>query len=238
MKQLLFLALTWALSFSFSACNNDKEGDSKKNADSPLVKASEAPAAFIPYKALMVQHTVKDYAKWKAAYLAHDSMRAAYGITHFRLARGMEADSNSILVFDKMNDEVKAKAFAKAPGLKAAMKAAGVSGIPVFNYLNVVRSDTSAITQTERVMIMHKVKDYDTWLKVFDKEGKDARVANGMVDRILARSIDDPNMVCLIFAITDMGKAKARASSDELKKLMQEAGVEGAPKVTWMKVDQ
>lgn len=221
-----------------ASCNNDgKEGNSKKGPDSPLVKVSEAPPAFTPYKAFMVQHTVKDYAKFKTVYMAHDSLRNAFGIIHFRLARGVP-DSNNVLVFNKMNDVAKAKEFAANPGLKDAMKTAGVSSAPVFSYLDVVRSDTSAIPQAERVMVAHKVKDFDAWVKVFDKEGKEARAANGMVDRILARSIDDPNMVYLIFAVTDMAKAKARASSEELKKLMQEAGVEGAPKVMWMKVDQ
>jgi hypothetical protein len=56
------------------------------------------------------------------------------------------------------------------------------------------------------------------------------------VDRGLGRSIDDPNMVYIIFAITDMAKAKARVGSPELKKLMKDAGVDGPPQIVYYKL--
>ena len=54
-----------------------------------------------------------------------------------------------------------------------------------------------------------------------------------MVERGMARGMDDPNMVYIVFAVTDMDKAKARITSEELKTLMTDAGVEGPPSITF-----
>ena len=103
-------------------------------------------------------------------------------------------------------------------------------GAPTFSYIDVVRNDDTKIDQKERLMVVHKVKNYNAWLKVYDGEGKETRAANGLIDRGLGRGVNDSNMVYIVFAITDMAKAKARLSSPELKKIMTDAGVEGAPK--------
>ncbi len=84
-------------------------------------------------------------------------------------------------------------------------------------------------------MVTHKVKDFDAWLKVYDGEGKATRASQGMVDRVLARGIDDPNIVHIVFAVTDMAKAKAAISSEAKKKLMTSAGVEGPPTIEFYK---
>ena len=80
-------------------------------------------------------------------------------------------------------------------------------------------------------MITHKVKDFDAWLKVYDGEGMATRAAEGMVDRVIARGVDDPNMVHIVFAITDMTKAKAAITSEAKKKIMMSAGVDGPPTI-------
>ena len=193
------------------------------------------PPAFTPFKVFLIQHHVKNFDAWKVGYLAHDSVRQAYGITKYGLGRGT-ADSNMVTVFDKMDDENKAKEFAKLPNLKEAMQKAGVNSTPTFSYATVIRNDDSPIDQKDRVMVSHKVKNFDAWLKVYDAEGKDTRAANGMIDRGMARDLDDSNMVYLVFAITDMAKAKARVASPELKKIMTDAGVIGQPKIYFYKL--
>ena len=214
------------------SCNNggEEKKEEKKAGDSTVAETK-------PFKMLVVQHKVADFAKWKPGYLAHDSMRTAYGLAQFRLGRGLD-DSNMVFVINKMSDVPKAKEFAASPGLKDAMQKAGVISQPIISYIDVVRLDTSMIPQQERVMVTHKVKDFDAWLKAFDGEGKAARAANGLVDRVLGRSADDPNTVYLVFAITDMAKAKARSSSPELKKLMTDAGVEGLPTRVYFRLGQ
>ncbi len=211
--------------FSCNSGGGDK--DDKKGTDSSVVQNTTTPV-FVPYNVMLIEHHVKDFAIWKEGFLAHDSMRQAYGITKGGIGRGLQ-DSNDVVVVSKVTDVAKAKEFAGSPGLKEAMEKAGVVGKPTISYINVQRNDTTKSTFVERMMVSHKVKDYDAWLKVYDAEGKAKRAENGMIDRGLARGVDDPNMVYLVFAVSDMAKAKARGQSPELKKLMQDGGVIGEP---------
>ena len=52
-----------------------------------------------------------------------------------------------------------------------------------------------------------------------------------MIDVALARDVNDPNNVHIVFDITDMAKAKAALNSDAKKQLMMSAGVEGKPTI-------
>jgi len=222
MKRII-TALATGIFLFFVSCNSVKD---KKN-DAAAGNATIPAASF---KVIMIQHPVADFKAWEPVYMAHDSVRQAYGITHFLIGRGFD-DSNRAVVIDKITDVQKAKEFAALPDLKAAMQKAGVTGPPDFSYADVIRSDDSKIEYKDRVMIAHRVKDFDAWLKVFDSEGIEIRMENGFIDRGLARGVDDPNMVYLVFAISDMAKAKARMNSEELKRLMTDAGVEGPPRV-------
>jgi hypothetical protein len=135
-----------------------------------------------------------------------------------------------------MDDFEKAKTFAALPALKTRMNAAGVISQPGFSYAEIIRSNDSATEITNRVGIAHHVKDFSAWLKVFDAEGPATRAANGMIDSYIARSLVDSNMVYLSFVVTDMAKAKARGASPELKKLMNDAGVDSPPTIRWYRI--
>ena len=201
-------------------------------------KPAETPVV-IPtslFKSMVVRHPVKDYAKFKAVFMSKDSMHMAYGIHPIGVARGLQ-DSNMVMVIAKVDDVAKAKAFGASPELKTAMDSAGVTAAPTIDFVDVVRNDDSDIPQMERMMVKHHVKDFGAWLKVYDKEGKDTRASFGMIDRALCRGVDDSNMVYVVFAITDMAKATARGQSEELKKLMEEAGVDSAPEMFAYKFD-
>ncbi len=221
------LALVFAV--ALFSCNNPKT--KKEEAQ----KTDDATAS-TPFKAFLVKHTVADYAKWLPAYNANDSLRKAYGLTSYGLGRGLD-DSNTIVVMNKMDDVQKAKDFTALPDLKDAMMKAGVTSAPEFSYWNVIRNDDSKIDQKERIMVTHHVKDFAAWLKVYDGEGKAKRMEEGMIDRGVARSVDDSNMVSLVFAITDMAKAKAAITSDAKKKLMTDAGVDSPPTIMFYKFE-
>jgi hypothetical protein len=227
MKQISLILTAGVIIFLSSCSGGAKE---EKKAEDTTAAAAPAKPVFEPFKVVMITHPVKDFDKWKAGYLSHDSVRKAYGISQFVMGRGLE-DSNMVIVIDKMSDVQKAKQFTALPDLKEAMQKAGVTGPPTFDYVDVIRNDDTKIEQNDRIMVVHKVKDFDAWLKVYDNEGVSTRAANGLVDRGLARGIDDPNMVYIVFAVTDMAKAKARVSSEELKKIMTDAGVEGPPRI-------
>jgi hypothetical protein len=76
--------------------------------------------------------------------------------------------------------------------------------------------------------MMHKVKDWDAWKKEFD-DHKQVRADAGLIDRALGHAVDDPKHVGIVFAVTDMAKAKAFLQSADLKDKMEKAGVEGRP---------
>lgn len=187
------------------------------------------------FNIVLFQHPVKDFDLWKPHYMAHDSVRQAYGLRQMTLGQGVE-DPNMVLIALTADDVDKAKEFVMMPELKTVMDSAGVTGPPTIHYINIVRFDSATVAMKDRVIIWHRVKDYDAWLKVFDNEGRKTRMEHGLVDRGLGRGVEDPNMVYISFGVTDMEKAKARSASEELKGLMTEAGVEGPPTAFWYKV--
>ena len=214
LKPIAFLA---SVLFIAASCSNEEK--------KPEAKATLPPASF---DVLMIRHPVASFEAWKPHYFGHDSVRKNYGLTHYHIGVSIE-DTNQIIVFNKINDAVKVKEFVALPELKDVMQKAGVSGSPVFDYVHTIRSDSTPPTIKDRLMIKHKVKDFDVWLKVFDAEGMDTRRSFGIIDRGLARGMDDPNMVYIIFAIEDWAKANVRMNSEEIKKIMTDAGVEGTP---------
>jgi len=197
-------------------------------------QTKEEPKPTIPAsddKVMVVQHPVADYAAWRPFFDAHDSVRTSNGISVIAVGRKSE-NPNELILFFRLMDVDKAKAFSSSPELKAIMDSAGVTGPPGFDFVQAVRNDTSKTPVNDRVIIKHRVKDFDAWLKVYDNEGMEKRKEHGIVDRALARGMDDPNMVYVVFAITDWEKANARMASEDLKKIMTDAGVEGTPEFT------
>ena len=242
MKQLRFLAMALAatsMSLFLSSCGS---GDDKKTeeakTDTSSQKPQEPPPPPTPVKpsnVVVIMHKVANYAKWKMAYDSHDSARQAAGLKNYVIGRGMN-DSNMVLVALKMDDVTKAKEFAASKDLMDKMKKAGVIGKPVIEYINVVMVDPT-VTQSTRLRVTHKVKDWDAWKKVFDSH-KQARMDAGLIDRSLGYSMDDNHIVTIVFAVTDMAKAKAFTTSKDLKDKMTEAGVEGPPTFFWYNVAQ
>lgn len=215
------------------SCKNNKTEEKEEVTEIEEVDSMSMPSK--PFKIIAIKHKVTDYAKWRIAYDAHDSIRKMYGITHFVVGRGMD-DPNMIIVIDKMEDVMKAKEFSALTSLKEAMKKAGVISAPEFSFYDVIRNDDSKINLKDRLMVTHRVKDFDAWLKVYDAEGINKRIEEGLIDRGMARSIDDPNVISLVFAISDMEKAKTRINSEAMKKLMMEAGVEEEPQFFFYKL--
>lgn len=239
MKRFKFLttvtiALSMALFLSSCGSGGDKKADetatdttAKTTTDTTAVKPPEPTPAPRPFKLLIIRHKVANFAKWKPGYESHDSTRRASGLTNFILGRGLN-DSNMVLVLLIMDDVNKAKELTGSQGMKERMQKAGVIGKPSFDYLDVVSSDTSKIEQTERLMITHKVKDWDAWKKEFD-DHKQARMDAGLIDRGVGYSDGDNHQVTIIFAVTDKQKADAFLKSKDLKDKMAKAGVEGPP---------
>jgi hypothetical protein len=233
MKQRNFLATVMVaagMSLLFYSCNGSGEGDKTDEVkpDTTTTKAAEAPAVVKPSNFTLIKHKVANYAKWFPAYTADDSARLANGLNSYIIGRGIDGDSNTVLVAMKMADVDKARAMAASPGLKARMQQGGVVGMPAINFIESVWSDSSTNSVSVRLLITHKVKDWDAWKKEFDSH-KQARMDAGLTDRVVGHEFGDNHTVTIAFAVTDMAKAKAFMASKDLKNKMAAAGVEGPP---------
>ncbi len=238
MKQARFLATSFAASMLMllSSCNS---GDDKKTEETTTNTATEtttaaekAPETTAPAKlsnVMIMQFKVADFAKWQSKYelKERDSIRRVSGLTNYVVGRGLD-DPNKVIVFLKMEDANKAKELTGSQGMKDRMKEAGVTGTPSFIYMEVVMDDNSPIEQTNRLLMLENVKDWDAWKKEFD-QNKQLRIDGGLIDRAIGHAIDDNHKVAVVFAVTDRTKAKAFLQSKDLKDKMEKAGVEGKP---------
>lgn len=227
---MFFLATLFAI--FLAAC-----GGEPKEAATDAAAETAAPAPATLFSAVVVKHTVADYTKWKAAFDANAQARTDTELTPISILQDKE-NPNLVMVSMKMANLQKAKDFTTSPGLKEAMQKGGVTGAPEIAFYNAIRFDENAAATQDRLIVTHRVKDFDAWLKVYDGEGTANRAAQGLVARALARGIDDPNMVLISFVVTDMAKAKARIASEDLKKIMMDAGVEGPPQINFYTVAQ
>lgn len=213
--------------FTFTSCENNSEitlEPIEKTVVKTTAPVAEETPFFEPFEVMVIVHTVKDFDEWRKVFDANESAREASGLTLRALARGTD-DPNKVFVVMNVSDMKKAKNFAASKSLKKVFQKGEVTSKPELVYANVVRLGKSPDEFKGRVRIGSKVKDFDAWLKVFDTEGKATRATYGLIDRAIARSIEDPNIVFLTFAVTDLEKVRARLKSPEYQKLMEEAGV-------------
>lgn len=216
--------------FTFTSCKkeSDKEVTTEVAVTDSLSSVTDEATAFEPFKVMAVTHVVKDYDTWKKGFDQDEMNRSANGLTLRALARGID-NPNNVFVFLNVSDLQKAKDFATSPKLKNVMQKLGVMGKPDIIYVDVVRFEESPSEYKDRIRISHKIKDFDTWLKAYDDEGTETRSSNGLMERAITRNIDDPNLIHVTFAVSDMAKAKARLKDPALKKIMTDAGVISEP---------
>ena len=80
------------------------------------------------------------------------------------------------------------------------------------------------------MFIRHKVKDYTAWRKAYDAFDPE-RAALGVTTNQVFRSVDEPNDITVWHDFPNAQAAKAFASSERLKAVMHQAGVEGTSEV-------
>jgi hypothetical protein len=78
------------------------------------------------------------------------------------------------------------------------------------------------------VLVRHRVQDFDRWKPFFD-EHEVVRKEIGLSVAHLMRNADDPQEVLILFATSDLGKARGMTQSDDLRQVMEKAGVIGRP---------
>jgi heme-degrading monooxygenase HmoA len=92
--------------------------------------------------------------------------------------------------------------------------------------------NTTITTPQGMMSVMHKVADFAKWKMAYDGHDS-ARLANGIHNYVVARGVEDSNMVFVTTKVEDMDKAKAFAKDPGLKKAMQKGGVVGAPTISF-----
>ena len=222
---VLTLVVLAACSNSGKKPTSTSNTEDTKMASIPAVKAPD----FEPFDVMEINHIVKDYALWKKGFDTDSMARKASGLGVLAIGRSLD-NPNDISIAFRIVDVQKAKAFVADPRLKDVMEKNSVKSKPEITFWHVIKANLDS-KEKNWVLITHKVKDFDAWLKVYDGEGTATRATYGLVDVALARGIDDPNLVHIVFDINDMAKAKNRMSDPTLKKLMMDAGVEGSPKI-------
>lgn len=80
------------------------------------------------------------------------------------------------------------------------------------------------------LLIRHKVKDYERWKRHFDEHAA-TRQASGSTSGRLYRNAENPNEVIALFEWDDPASARRFSQSEDLRAVMQEAGVIERPDI-------
>lgn len=83
------------------------------------------------------------------------------------------------------------------------------------------------------VLLRYQVADFDAWKAAFD-ENESKRSESGLLGHHINRAENDPNSLSVYFAVADKDEFEAYADSDDVKALMQKAGVTSPPQFMWM----
>ena len=82
-------------------------------------------------------------------------------------------------------------------------------------------------------LVQHKVKDFAEWKKVFDSHATWLSTGGALGAQIF-HDASDPNNVAIIQKWASMEHAQKMFQNPELKSNMEQAGVVGAPTVTFL----
>lgn len=89
---------------------------------------------------------------------------------------------------------------------------------------------TSTIVTSPQIMMVvrHKVGNFSKWKTAYDSHDS-VRLSYGLHNYVIARGIQDSNMVMVAMKADDVARAKAFAKDASLKQAMTQGGVIGAP---------
>lgn len=80
------------------------------------------------------------------------------------------------------------------------------------------------------LLVHHKVEDYNKWKSLFDQHSI-MRGEMGSKGGKVLRSVKDPNELFVLLEWDSVENAQKFSQSDNLKSVMQEAGVMGVPEI-------
>lgn len=79
-----------------------------------------------------------------------------------------------------------------------------------------------------KVILSHRVKDYDSWKVKYD-EDRPRRAAAGITDVAVGPRSDDPNMAYMIWDAKDPSVVNKMVNDPDLQRVMKDAGVISTP---------
>jgi hypothetical protein len=80
------------------------------------------------------------------------------------------------------------------------------------------------------ITILHECKDFSVWKKSYDADVP-RRSKAGLTQLHVLRDLVNPQLLALMFEVSDLGRAKAMASSPDLAAAMKAGGIIGVPRV-------
>ena len=226
------MLLVIALLFSGCAGESTESAEETAMAEAEDEMATET-AESHPTALLYIAHTVAEFEPWLAAYEANEPVRSEHGLSEAWVYRNLD-QPNLVHVLLRADDVETARHFMEMEELKTAMKEAGVTGEPTLELLTPVHGTQPETLPQSRhhVLVAHEIADWDQWKPVFDAH-QEARIAAGLTLRGIARGVDNPNMIYLSFAASDLDAAREFGASEDLKSTMESAGVVGEPRVVF-----
>ena len=84
------------------------------------------------------------------------------------------------------------------------------------------------------LLVRHKVEDYSKWRAAFDEHDATRRANGAIGTPQVFRSGDDPWEVSILMEWDELEKARKFTQSDELREVMQQAGVTGPPDIYFL----
>jgi len=79
-------------------------------------------------------------------------------------------------------------------------------------------------------MVQHHVTDYDAWRKAYDKF-ETTQKTGGVTHQSVYRAKDDPNNLLVTHGFATTADAETFLAGTELREAMQQAGVQGQPRI-------
>ena len=83
------------------------------------------------------------------------------------------------------------------------------------------------------ILVRHKVENYAKWKPLFD-EHMSTRKASGSKSGMLLRNAHDPNELVVLFEWDTLEHAQQFAQSEDLRQVMQRAGVVDQPDIYFL----
>ena len=185
----------------------------------------------MPPSFVYIQHGVADFDAWLPVYDAFGDERDAAGVVAMWVYRDLD-DPSIVHALHGASDVAALEAFTQMPELASGMQEAGVVGEPRFDFMNIVTETIpeAPIASEYNILVKHEVADWDAWKEAYDGHAE-ARAAAGLTSRGIARDAENPNVVYINFAASDLDGARAFLGSEDLKSTMEAAGVVGEPEI-------